>query len=172
MSKSLFCKCLFVFLIIYSISAHPQNHGERVFEQISQKIGSGECSGAEVVARANFQAPILYTFLGLIQLDCRKNSKLAIDYFLISARQQESMAIDKLLNLGVSIPQSENVSKFNPQSEVLLRPPPPVVLDSPQVNLPVIQLNPQIQIQPLMNPNACIQDGGAIFCPNHPNSRR
>jgi hypothetical protein len=27
------------------------------------------------------------------------------------------------------------------------------------------------QQQPTGNPNACIQDGGSVFCPNHPNTR-
>lgn len=27
------------------------------------------------------------------------------------------------------------------------------------------------QQQPVSNPNACIQDGGSVFCPNHPSNR-
>jgi hypothetical protein len=27
------------------------------------------------------------------------------------------------------------------------------------------------QQQPISNPNACIQDGGSVFCPNHPSNR-
>lgn len=29
----------------------------------------------------------------------------------------------------------------------------------------------QVIIQQQSNPNACIQDGGSVFCPNHPNTR-
>ena len=48
-------------------------------------------------------------------------------------------------------------------------PPPMPAIIQPQP--PRIIILPQVQVQPTMNPNACIQDGGAIFCPNY-NRRR
>lgn len=43
-------------------------------------------------------------------------------------------------------------------------------LPSQQPQQIIIQQQPQVQQGP--NPNVCVQDGGGMYCPNHPNTRR
>ena len=102
---------------------------------------------------------------------CKKNKKSAVDYFTISARENESLAIEKLLSLGEAPPPINSISRSPSVYATPLPVPPPMpVIIQPQP--PRIIILPQVQIQPKMNLNGCIQDGGPIFCPNHSNTRR
>jgi hypothetical protein len=140
------------------------------FDEVSRRIGAGDCNGADLLARSSFQDPMLYTVLGIIQLDCRKNKKGAVDYFMISARQNESLAIDRLILLGEAPPQPK-LGILSSAADLVPLPAPPPMPSSIQAPPMTILISPQVQVQPMMNLNACIQDGGPIFCPNHPNTR-
>ena len=165
--KSIF----FLLSILVSLQLMAQDGSAKAYDEVSRKIGTGDCAGAEATARANFQAPMIYTVLGFIQLECKKNKKSAIDYFTISARENESLAIEKLISLGETPPPlNRNSRSPSVYATPLPAPPPMPAIIQPQP--PRIIILPQVQVQPMMNPNACIQDGGPIFCPNHPNTRR
>jgi hypothetical protein len=113
---------------------------------------------------------MIYTVLGFIQLECKKNKKSAVDYFTISARENESLAIEKLISLGEALPAlNRNSSNPSVYATPLPAPPPMPAIIQPQP--PRIIILPQVQVQPMVNPNACIQDGGGVFCPNY-NKRR
>jgi hypothetical protein len=164
--KSIF----FLLSILVSLQLMAQDGSAKAYDEVSRKIGTGDCGGAEATARANFQAPMIYTVLGFIQLECKKNKKSAVDYFTISARENESLAIEKLISLGEAPPPlSRNSQNPSVYATPLPAPPPMPAIIQPQP--PRIIILPQVQVQPMMNPNACIQDGGPIFCPNY-NRRR
>ena len=161
----------FLLSMLVSLQLMAQDGSAKAYDEVSRKIGTGDCAGAETTARANFQAPMIYTVLGFIQLECKKNKKSAVDYFTISARENESLAIEKLISLGEAPPPlNRNSRSPSVYATPLPAPPPMPAIIQPQ--LPRIIILPQVQVQPMMNPNACIQDGGPIFCPNHPNTRR
>ena len=161
---------LFFLAYFFSSQLMAQEGSAKAYDEVSRKIGAGDCSGAETIARSNLLEPMLYTVLGFIQLDCRKNKKSAITYFMISAKQNESLAIDKLIDLGEIPPiVSQGLRPTAIVPAPLPAPPPmPTIIQGPPTT---IYVTPQIQVQPMNNLNACIQDGGPIFCPNHPNTR-
>ena len=162
---------LFFLSLFFSCQLTAQDGNAKAYDEVSRKIGVGDCVGAETTARSSFQAPMIFTVLGFIQLECKKNKKSAVDYFTISARENESLAIEKLLSLGEAPPPINSISRSpSVYATPLPAPPPMPVIIQPQP--PRIIILPQVQIQPKMNLNGCIQDGGPIFCPNHPNTRR
>jgi len=162
---------LFFLGLFFSSQLMAQDGSAKAYDEVSRKIGTGDCAGAETTARTNFHAPMIYTVLGFIQLECKKNKKSAIEYFTISARENESLAIEKLIGLGEAQPPlNRNSRSPSVYATPLPTPPPMPAIIQPQP--PRIIILPQVQVQPMMNPNACIQDGGPIFCPNHPNTRR
>ena len=162
----------FFLSLFFSALSIAQTGSSNLYDEVSRKIGLGDCSGADAIARSSFQEPMIYTVLGIIQLDCRKNKKGAIDYFMLSARQNESLAIDKMISLGEKLPSLNQESRTK---NIIINPPLPTPPPMPTIiqTAPVkIFITPQNNFQPISNPNACIQDGGPIFCPNHPNTRR
>jgi hypothetical protein len=158
-------KLLYLLLLVGN-NAFGQTSLTQIFDQISSKIGTGNCTEAEVIARLNTAPPIQFTTLGLIQLECYKNKNAAIDFFVVAARMNESLAIEKLLTLGISPPQ---IIQKNQNTGVYLPPPPPMPI--PEQSTQRLIITPQYQAQPMLNPNSCMQDGGSLYCPNHPNTR-
>ena len=146
-------------------------------EEVSRLISNRDCVSAEAYGRRNFQRPMLYTVLGMIQLDCKGEKKSALEYFKLAARENEFVAIEMLVKLGEN---ASDISRVVPEqpAQAIESPPMGVVLppahtlsrmptqrSRPQ---PVIIVRPQPQylIVPIIN--ACIQDGGPIFCPRYP----
>lgn len=144
-------------------------------EEANRLISIGDCAGVEAYARSNFQRPLSYTIFGMSQLDCRHDRKTAIQYFKMAARDGDSIAIEMLVQIG------ENTSEFQrnqrpsptmiPNDNISqdVEPPPPHEfsrLPQPRQRYAPPQLIiVQPLIQPMYNPAACIQDGGATYCP-------
>jgi len=162
--KSLINPSILLLIFIFCSSAYARQPS--FFDKLSFKIGSGECMEAEVMARKDLTPPLLYTALGIINIDCKKDKREAIKFFNMAASLQETLAITKLTSLGEPLPIANNKAsnQIIIQNFPLPPPMPPTTISTPQ---PTIILQPQINIERQSNPNACIQDGGGIFCPNY-----
>jgi hypothetical protein len=127
-----------------------------------KQILDGNCGSAESIAMQNFSGEYLNWWYGTIQLHCKKDRRKAIEFFRAGARangQFSDLSVKALIELGEKPP--EPTTRY---IAVPVRQPQPQPQPQPQQII--------IQQQPMDNPNACIQDGGGIFCPNHPNTRR
>ncbi len=155
---------LMVFVCAVSVSRllFAQNDLFRHLEESQRLIRSGNCSGAEAYTRVNVPPPVMYTVLGDVQLDCRNNRVAAIEYFKIAARENETVATETLIKMGVTPPERRRV---NAERATLFTLPPP--LAQPQQPQQIIIQQPQ-QMPSL---GGCTQDGGILFCPNHPNTK-
>lgn len=162
---------IFVGQLFLATVCAAQTGSFRHLDEANRLISIGDCSGAEAYARANVQRPIVYTVLGMVQLDCRRNKKAAIQYLRTAALENESLATEMLLELGEKPPDHKGTATTPTNREYSMPQPPPYV--SP--TLPQREQQPQqVIVQqplPMLNPNACIQDGGSIFCPNHPSTK-
>lgn len=118
-------------------------------EKLSFMINDGQCGQATEYARRNFSDSYLNFALGRIQLECLANRDIAIDYFKLAANAGYTPAAEQLVRLGVS-------PTMPAKPTVIYQPAPP----TPPVRIIIQQ--PQND-----NPNACIQDGGGVFCPNY-----
>lgn len=117
-------------------------------------ISQNQCHEAEAYANRNFREDYLDWMLGNIALSCRKNRRAAIEYYKAGARansQYSNLSVRALIELGETPPTPIIKYVTNPAQ--------------PAVQQQIIIQQPQQQI---MNPNACIQDGGPIFCPKYP----
>jgi hypothetical protein len=119
-------------------------------------IQSGNCGEAEAYAYRNFKEEYLDWMLGNVAIQCRRDRQRAIQYYRAGARANDKfshLSVRSLIELGEKPP--EPTTKY--------------------IAAPIQRQQPQqiiIQQQPMNNPNACIQDGGGIYCPNHPNTKR
>lgn len=158
-------------IVVCGITPAAQDDQFRHFDEVSIKIGRGDCSGADAYARGNIRPPILYTVQGLVQLDCRRNQRAAVEYFRLAARENEVLAIDKLISLGEAVPEPvRNSTERQTLTSPPLPSPPPMPQQAQQLQPQkiIIQMQEQQQFQPL---NVCMQDGGSLYCPNHPSTR-
>lgn len=120
-------------------------------------ISSGKCYEAEAYANRNFREEYLDWMLGNVELSCRYNRQKAIAYYMAGARpnaEYSHLSVRALIKMGEKPPE-QNVRYI----------PAPVSAPASQ------QIIIQRQSQPVANPNSCIQDGGSLYCPNHPNTR-
>ena len=119
-------------------------------------IQSGNCAEAERYAYSNFREDYLDWMLGNVALDCRRDRRRAIEYYKAGARPNTSyshLSVRSLIELGEKPP--EQTTRY-------------IATPTPQPQQIIIQQQaPAI----MPNPNACIQDGGSIFCPNNPSTR-
>ena len=142
-------------------------------DEVSRLISQKDCGGAEAYARGSFQRPLIYTMLGLIALDCKNQKAQAVEYFKMAARENETVALEMLVNLGEKLVDAK--PKYGvppgvyrapePQEEMTL-PPSHTFSPMPQPRQPqrqIILIAPTV-IQPF-NAAACIQDGGGTYCP-------
>jgi hypothetical protein len=143
-----------IFLLSIAGCAQFEDRGKKLKELVEKK----DCDGAERYAQ-NMAADDgkRYSALGGIELQCRRNRVAAIKYFKLGAINGDKHSISALIRLGEEVPEPPKVIY---KDRVIESPPP----TQPQEII--------IQQQRMSNPNACIQDGGPIFCPNHPNTRR
>lgn len=119
-------------------------------------IQSGNCGEAEAYAYRNFREEYLDWMLGNVAIQCRRDRQRAIQYYRAGARVNDKfshLSVRSLIELGEKPPE--------PTTRYIAA---PIQRQQPQQII--------IQQQPMNNPNACIQDGGGIYCPNHPNTRR
>jgi hypothetical protein len=146
---------------------HTQSGVYKSIEIVNKFILDGKCSDAESVARGTIRPPLLHTILGLNELDCKKNRRAAVNLLTMAASEGESVAIETLSALGAPIPR---VSKIMPDNVITERvdniasPPPHSMSSLPQPKARVLVVPAPVLVVPLYNPNACIQDGGTIFC--------
>ena len=159
--------CIFVCIFSGNIFAQYDKFG--AIDEANRLIASGDCIGADIYARNNFQRPMVDTVLGMIQLDCKFDKKSAIEYFKVAARGKETIAVELLGSLGEStaefnIKNSGTVNRYlNDEPNSALPLPPSHLLSTlPQ---PRARPQPVIIIQPTFNAAACIQDGGGTYCP-------
>ncbi len=136
-----------------SLNDHPT--------EMRNRINSGDCRAAENYANSNFGYEYLSWMLGNVALDCRKNRRMAIEYYKAGARansKYSNLSVNALIALGESPPEQTRQ----------------VIINSPPQSQPqtIIQ-TPQNRQQPMgQNMNSCIQDGGSLYCPNNTNPRR
>lgn len=140
---------------ILSGCAHFEDRGEIITSFISKR----DCGGAENYVRqmAGDDSERLFG-LGAVYSDCYRNREKAVEYLRSSAQRGNSLAVDALIQLGEKPPEAP---KTIYRDRVVQQPP------------VIIQQQQQQQRTPPMgsNANSCIQDGGSLFCPNHPNTR-
>jgi hypothetical protein len=114
-------------------------------------ITLGYCGDAEAYANRNFREEYLDWMLGNVALECRRDRQKAIQYYRAGARINQKfsdLSIRALIELGEKPPEPS----------------------TRYISVPTPRPQPQqiiIQQQPMNNPNACIQDGGGIYCPNY-----
>ncbi len=161
---------LFIFL---SINQIPHSiAGADVYDyldEINRKIESNDCAGAEIYTKSFVKPPVSYTALGLIYLDCFKNEKVGIEYLKIAAYQNETLAIEKLISLGEKPPKIDKKTDYKINDREYQLPPMPERSNSVSQQQVIIQHKQYLPSS--NNLNACLQDGGALFCPNHPNTK-
>ncbi len=164
-------KIIFViFLKIIASTAYAQKSVFHHLDEANRLISKRDCSGAELYSRNNLQSPMIFTVLGMVQLDCRGNKREAVAYFKAAAKENEMLAIEQLMALGEIPPQPNSVNfDIKAKDDPLPRPPPYI---SPKITQQKPESQQIIIQQPLpMILGACIQDGGGLFCPNHPNTK-
>jgi hypothetical protein len=167
--------CYFIFLSITVGSVHSQTN---VFfiDEVNKLIAKKDCGNADAYARNYFQSPLIYTILGMIQLDCKNNQKSAVEYFKMAARENETIALEMLIRVGDTSPETtsllakKNTRSFEEQlPPVMPQGPPPHILSTlppPRQRIQTIIVPVPLQPPPMMfNPSACIQDGGGTYCP-------
>ena len=148
-----------VFILLIGGCGHMENRGAILTELLEKN----DCKGAEkyvnnmVVDNQNQRT----YFIGVVHLGCWKNRKRAVEYFKLGAQNGDQGAINTLIELGEPVPERPKIIYID---RVIASPPSPP--PQPQPQQIIIQQQPQ-----MMNPAACIQDGGGTFCPNHPNTR-
>ena len=175
MPKLIVMKLAFISSIIAIISqpsiAQIQNVQSSASERpnslahINQLISEGQCGEADGLARATVRPPLLHTILGLVELDCRKNRQAAVNLLALAAEQRESVAIETLNSLGIQVSSATRPSEttsIGRNSDYAAPPPPHTLSPLPQPRQRIVVVPPPLIIVP--NPNACIQDGGSVYC--------
>ncbi len=176
LSNMIYCFRLLSVIILslacLGVNAQPTSS----IEKINYYVALGKCADAEALTRTTISGPAMQTSLGIISLDCRKSSSQAVGYFQIAASQGETVAIEYLNSMGIPFasPRPRVMENFIPLP--VQSPPPHVFSPAPQPKeINIIAIQPQVVFPPVIyqgsNMGACIQDGGPIFCPNHPNNR-
>ena len=163
-----------VFMVFFCI---PDARAQSVIygntDEVSRLISQKDCGAAEAYARGSFQRPLIYTMLGLIALDCKNQKAQAVEYFKMAARENETVALEMLVNLGEKLVDAKpkyavppGVYRAPEQQEEMTLPPSHTFSPMPQPRQPqrqIILIAPTV-IQPF-NAAACIQDGGGTYCP-------
>ena len=148
---------LAVFLTLYGCQA-PVDHTNTVNTFINYR----ECGEAEAYAYKNFRGDYLHWTLGNIEINCKKNRKAAIEYYRAGARNNSefsNLSVNALIRLGETPPEPTRQVIIQQQQQR----PQQIIIQQPQ----------QQQQEPMgTKMNSCMQDGGSLYCPNHPNTRR
>jgi len=159
----------FISLLLIPTFAKAQFNGST--DELNRLITVKDCAGAEVYARNNFQRPLSYTLIGLVQLDCRGDKRVAADYFKTAALENETIAVEMLLKIGESLP-AQNRPSSNTVTTTQIIQSPQIIQGPPSHTMSTLpqprQRPTQVIIiapQPIFNPSACIQDGGGTYCP-------
>lgn len=159
----------FISLLLIPTFAKAQFNGST--DELNRLITVKDCAGAEVYARNNFQRPLSYTLIGLVQLDCRGDKRVAADYFKTAALENETIAVEMLLKIGESLP-TQNRSSSNTVTTTQIIQSPQIIQGPPSHTMSTLPQSRQrptqviiIAPQPIFNPSACIQDGGGTYCP-------
>jgi hypothetical protein len=159
------------FLGLLSISTFANAQFSGSTDELNRLITIKDCAGAEVYARNNFQRPLSYTLIGLVQLDCRGDKRVAADYFKTAALENETIAVEMLLKIGEPLP-TQNRSSSNTVTTTQIIQSPQIIQGPPSHTMSTLpqprQRPTQVIIiapQPIFNPSACIQDGGGTYCP-------
>lgn len=151
----------------------PQSRPIAVLDQIDSAINQKNCSAAVDLANTSLISPVRETALGFIYLDCYKIYKTAVVFFRSAAMAGDPISRNKLADLGVPITNSSPAPMLNKAENsrpLISAPPPYIMVEPPRVpqRVPIIISTPPVLMP---NPNACIQDGGSLYCPNHSNTR-
>jgi hypothetical protein len=164
--------CWFALISSTAIAQIPSMYpaptsGATSLVEINRLISAGKCGDAEATARLSVRPPLLHTILGLVELDCRKNRQAAVNLLALAAVERESVAIETLNSLGIPVPPPSRLADpraWGSEPDPILPPPPHTMSPLPQPKTRVIVLPPPVIVVPSVNPNACIQDGGNVFC--------
>ena len=121
--------------------------------EVDALIAQDKCGQATNFAKKNFHGDYLNLMLGNIQLNCLGNKNIAIEHYKLAARGGSNAAAEALIRLGEKPPEQTTRYVTTPASQ-----PQQIII---QQQAPVM----------MPNPNACMQDGGSLFCPKHPSTR-
>ena len=166
--KICFADFILIILINATAAAQSSSSVSASIEEANRLISKGECVGAEVEVRNGVPKPIYYTMLGMIQLDCRNNKASAVEYFKLGAQEGETTAQELLTQMGVRVERATSAPNYEPMTIYpnSVEPPPPHQFSTLPTQRQRIYVPPPIVVvQPLVSPYACIQEGGATFCP-------
>jgi hypothetical protein len=149
-------------------------------DEVNRLIRIKDCTSAESYAKIILLTPVLYTALGMVNLDCIGDRATAISYFQMGAREREIISMDMLASLNatsigpslgnfpvpfnqLSPPQPIYSETFNYAPAPPVHTYTPLVVTRPQTQQLIILQRPIYA--PIFNSAACIQDGGGTFCP-------
>jgi hypothetical protein len=123
-------------------------------EEFFRLVESGDCQGAERIARNRFRGDVTYALIGINKMECEKDRKAGIEYLKMAARNGNSIATQLLIEIGETPPEPTRrvIIQNNNQTQAA----PPIIIQQPA---------------PVPSFGGCIQDGGTLFCPNHPATR-
>lgn len=142
--------CLLFLIVLITGCASAQEH-LRVVERLSN---SRDCAGAERYTRESFSGGDMYMILGEIAGKCRGDKRMAIEYWKMCARGGHPGCKEVLISAGGQLPEETRPNVvYVPQPVV--QQPQNIIIQQPAQN------------QTSFNPAACIQDGGATFCPKY-----
>lgn len=89
-------------LISISISAETK---VQLIERIHRYSDNGQCDAADGLTRQNFGSDTsAFILLAVIENDCRRNVKLAIEYLKLGAKAGDVLAADLLRKLEMDAP--------------------------------------------------------------------
>ena len=108
-----FLKLIVVFFAIGYLSVGlAQTKKVQQVEEVTRLLNSGQCDAAESSARNNFSnETTVYVLLGIIENDCRRNRRSAVEYFKLGARQGDNIAADMLIKMGETPPAPREVQR-------------------------------------------------------------
>lgn len=162
---------VYLFCALQSLIVYAQT--DNLISKINHHISTKQCANAIELAQAGLVGAIRDTVFGFIYLDCFSQKEVAIKYFRMAAALGDPIATSKLQEFGINqiIVQVDRGAPRNSEYIRAESNPPPYISIPP----PVIKKGAPVIIIPgsstINNPNSCIQDGGGVYCPNHPNSR-
>ena len=154
---------LVVLIIFNALVGYALAGSNNVAEMFINFVHTGKCDEAQQLADKHMQGDFLFLSLGMISQYCRNDKKKAAEYYKAAVRMNgtdlavTNAAIRALIEIGETPPEPMNKSastsstapKSQPQQIIIQQQPSPIVMP------------------PL---NTCMQDGGSLFCPNHPST--
>ncbi len=136
-------------IFYFEKAGSPSSYGE---ELLDAYIKVKKCKNAENYINKRYSGNFELYSLGRVSKECRGNTKKAISYWTVAARNNYKAAIKALINVGVT-------------------PPAPIVQPKITTNIYNKTYNKTNNSRSSNNSNKCIQDGGSRMCYNSQSQR-